>query len=67
MTPVTELTMNQATDLFRAEPHRHIDVVEGRVAYRRVGTGPDVLFVHGWPVSGATFRYLLPYLSLIHI
>ena len=26
------------------------------------GTGPDVLFVHGWPVSGATFRTLLPHL-----
>ena len=31
-------------------------------AYRRVGVGPDVLFVHGWPVSGATFRTLLPHL-----
>ena len=34
----------------------------GEVAYRRAGTGPDVLFVHGWPVSSATFRTLLPYL-----
>ena len=25
--------------------------------------GPDVLFVHGWPVSGATFRRLLPHLA----
>jgi pimeloyl-ACP methyl ester carboxylesterase len=33
------------------------------VAYRRVGAGPDVLFVHGWPVSGATFRKLLPLLA----
>ena len=33
-----------------------------RSRYRRVGTGPDVLFVHGWPVSGATFRTLLPHL-----
>ncbi len=29
---------------------------------RTVGSGPDVLFVHGWPVSGATFRALLPHL-----
>ena len=28
-----------------------------------VGSGPDVLFVHGWPVSGATFRLLLPHLD----
>ena len=33
------------------------------MAYRRVGDGPDVLFVHGWPVSGATFRTLLPHLT----
>ena len=49
--------------LFRRPPLRHLDVGEGEVAYRRVGTGPDVLFVHGWPVSGATFRGLLPHLA----
>ena len=27
------------------------------------GSGPDVLFVHGWPVSSATFRTLLPHLA----
>ena len=51
-----------AAELFRRPPDRFLDVGEGEVAYRRVGTGPDVLFVHGWPVSGATFRTLLPYL-----
>ncbi|MGB8859283.1 MAG: alpha/beta hydrolase, partial [Ilumatobacteraceae bacterium] len=35
----------------------------GQVAYRRAGKGPDVLFVHGWPVSSATFRTLLPHLT----
>jgi pimeloyl-ACP methyl ester carboxylesterase len=34
----------------------------GEVAHRVVGQGPDVLFVHGWPVSSATFRTLLPHL-----
>lgn len=53
----------EATDLFRQEPHQYIPVDVGEVAHRVVGTGPDVLFVHGWPVSGATFRTLLPYLS----
>ena len=57
------LTPATAADLFRREPDRFLDVGAGEVAYRRVGTGPDVLFVHGWPVSGATFRTLLPYLS----
>lgn len=52
-----------ATALFRSTPERFLDVGAGEVAYRRIGTGPDVLFVHGWPVSGATFRTLLPYLA----
>jgi haloalkane dehalogenase len=52
-----------AADLFRRGPSRFLDVGTGEVAYRTVGTGPDVLFVHGWPVSGATFRTLLPYLA----
>jgi len=34
----------------------------GHVAVRSVGTGPDVLFVHGWPVHSATYRKLLPHL-----
>lgn len=57
------LTRDGAAELFRRPPHRHLAVGQGEVAYRRVGTGPDVLFVHGWPVSGATFRTLLPHLT----
>ncbi|MGD9791961.1 MAG: alpha/beta fold hydrolase [Acidimicrobiia bacterium] len=60
---MASLTAQDAADLFRAEPHRFLDVGAGEVAYRCVGSGPDVLFVHGWPVSGATFRSLLPHLS----
>ncbi len=55
-------TDTDAAELFRHDPHRYLDVGDGEVAYRRVGSGPDVLFVHGWPVSGATFRTLLPHL-----
>lgn len=57
------LSQTEAADLFRRAPDRHIDVGEGEIAYRRVGEGPDVLFVHGWPVTGATFRQLLPHLA----
>lgn len=57
------LTRDAAAELFRRPPLLHLDVGEGEVAYRRVGTGPDVLLVHGWPVSGATFRTLLPHLA----
>jgi pimeloyl-ACP methyl ester carboxylesterase len=57
------ITAAAAADLFRAAPERFLDVGAGEIAYRKIGTGPDVLFVHGWPVSGATFRTLLPYLA----
>ncbi len=60
---MSTITSAAATELFRAEPDRFLDVGAGEVAYRRVGTGPDVLFVHGWPVSSATFRTLLPHLA----
>jgi pimeloyl-ACP methyl ester carboxylesterase len=56
------LNAADAADLFRAPPDRFLDVGAGEVAVRTVGSGPDVLFVHGWPVSGATFRLLLPHL-----
>ncbi|MGD9995558.1 MAG: alpha/beta fold hydrolase [Ilumatobacteraceae bacterium] len=59
----TGLDPAQAADLFRREPDRFLDVGAGEVAYRVVGSGPDVLFVHGWPVSAATFRTLLPHLA----
>lgn len=52
-----------SSDLFRRDPDRLLDVGAGEVAHRRIGTGPDVLFVHGWPVSGATFRHLVAHLA----
>jgi haloalkane dehalogenase len=58
-----DLTPSAATELFRRGPDDLLDVGAGAAAYRRVGRGPDVLFVHGWPVSGATFRMLLPHLA----
>jgi pimeloyl-ACP methyl ester carboxylesterase len=60
---MTACTAAEASQLFRDPPERWIDVGAGEVAYRRIGSGPDVLFVHGWPVSGATFRTLLPLLA----
>ena len=56
------LTENDAAQLFRDEPNGFLDVGAGEVAHRKIGSGPDVLFVHGWPVSGATWRKLLPHL-----
>jgi haloalkane dehalogenase len=61
---MTTLSPAAASDLFRHEPHQFLDMGAGRgdVAVRTVGSGPDVLFVHGWPVHSATFRRLLPHL-----
>lgn len=62
---MSTLTARAASDLFRSAPHQWLDMGPGKgeVAHRVVGSGPDVLFVHGWPVSGATFRSLLPHLA----
>lgn len=60
---MTTFDARAATDLFRRPPDDLLDVGVARIAHRRVGEGPDVLFVHGWPVSGATFRRLLPDLA----
>ncbi|WP_370246816.1 alpha/beta fold hydrolase [Nocardioides sp.] len=49
-------------DLLRRPPDRIVDVAHGGVAVRSFGTGPDVLLVHGWPLTGATWRHLLPHL-----
>ncbi|MBI4932527.1 MAG: alpha/beta hydrolase [Actinobacteria bacterium] len=57
------LTDSEASDLFRQPPSRFIQADIGEIAYRVVGSGPDVLFVHGWPVNSATFRLLLPHLA----
>jgi pimeloyl-ACP methyl ester carboxylesterase len=51
-------------EAFRSPPERLLDVGDGAaVAVRTFGTGPDVVFVHGWPVSGATFRRIVPRLA----
>lgn len=49
---MSDFTSADAAALFRREPERQIEVDVGSVAHRQVGSGPDVQFVHGWPVSG---------------
>jgi pimeloyl-ACP methyl ester carboxylesterase len=45
------------------QPHRFIDVGHSRIAYWKMGSGPDVVFVHGWPLHSATFRRIVPLLA----
>lgn len=42
---------------------RWIEMTEGRLAYERHGEGPDLVFVHGWPLHSATFRHVVPALA----
>ncbi|MFN3197678.1 MAG: alpha/beta fold hydrolase [Bradymonadia bacterium] len=51
------------TTLFDQTPHEMIDVGHSQVSYWRSGAGPDLFFVHGWPLHAATFRHLEPLLS----
>lgn len=48
---------------FRQPPSQYLDVGHSQLAYRRCGSGPDLLLVHGWPLHAATFRALLPELA----
>ena len=40
-------------------PQRLIELEHGEVAYWQWGTGPDLVFVHGWPLHGATWRRVI--------
>ena len=40
-----------------------IDVGHSRLAYWKIGRGPDLVFVHGWPLHSATFRGIVPLLA----
>ena len=53
---MTTLTESSAAELFRQAPDRMLDVGFAEAAYRRVGSGPDVLFVHGWRGSPTSSR-----------
>lgn len=44
-------------------PATFLDAGHSELAYRKVGQGPDVLLVHGWPVSSSTWRGMLPALA----
>lgn len=57
------LTPSAASAVFDRAPDHHVDVGDGAIAHRVVGDGPAALFVHGWPVGGATWRRVLPHLA----
>lgn len=40
-----------------------VDIGHTQVGYKKIGTGPDLLFIHGWPLNGGTWRNVTPYLD----
>ena len=52
----------RSTDL-RTAPLHLVDIGHARVAHRVVGSGPDVVLVHGWPLHGLTWRDVVPRLA----
>jgi pimeloyl-ACP methyl ester carboxylesterase len=51
------------TRFFLDTPAQPVDTGTARVPVRRFGDGPALLLVHGFPLSGFTWRKLLPELS----
>ena len=48
---------------YRAAPVERVDAGDAVVACRRFGSGPALLFVHGFPLHGFTWRKVLPQLA----
>jgi len=44
---------------FRAAPVHEVTLAGTTLRYREFGSGPAVLFLHGWPLSGVTYRHLI--------
>ncbi len=54
--------LNVCKELLR-EPTRWLDLGHARLPHWVVGTGPDLVLVHGWPVDGRTWRRIVPVLA----
>lgn len=58
-------TSQQAPDLFYAQAAvKQYEIDDATIAVRVFGHGPAIVFIHGYPVHGYTWRKLLPKLSL---
>jgi haloalkane dehalogenase len=53
--------MSSALDNFRSAPVQQLELGNVRLHYRVFGHGhsPAVLLLHGWPLSGVTYRHLI--------
>jgi len=51
------------TQLFLNTPARTVDAGTAQLAVRRFGSGPPLLLVHGFPLSGFTRRKVMEFLG----
>ena len=58
--------VEESARFFLAAPAHKQDIATARIAYRRYGDGPALLLVHGFPLSGFTWRKVLPALAERH-
>jgi pimeloyl-ACP methyl ester carboxylesterase len=52
-----------AAAFYAAAAIEHHQVEDATLAVRRFGSGPDLVFLHGFPTHGYTWRFLLPALA----
>src|SRR5262245_20694385 len=55
------MSASVAADEF-ATPH-FVEVGDARVCYRKAGAGPALVMLHGFPLSGLTWRKIVPRLA----
>jgi haloalkane dehalogenase len=51
--------MSDALENFRSAPVQRLELGGVKLHYRVFGQGPEVLLLHGWPLSGITYRHLI--------
>lgn len=52
-----------AIDLYQSLDLQKFQIEDVTIGYRRIGIGEDLVFIHGFPTHGYTWRKLLPSLS----
>jgi pimeloyl-ACP methyl ester carboxylesterase len=59
-----EFAVSDSTSAVPTGTHQSsIQVGKHKLNYLRSGQGPDLMFVHGWPLHAATFRKIVPQLE----
>jgi pimeloyl-ACP methyl ester carboxylesterase len=56
------MTVDNTTE-FLAQPVQFVPLANARIAYRKFGSGPALILLHGFPFSSLTYRHLVPHLQ----